>query len=605
MSDSIPSEEKSLQFRVVYQGMNQAYRDTVVNRALNFRDQLSSVANSALNSAIQKSRISVTGFRDPLRAPHTQLRDPVSRALDFYPELAGAMLRAWAESQQTLHDKIVEHLKDTEIEAEYPDFEAGEFRRRWSQSSWQLQTDKFVERNSEDDFNENDVALMLCYVTGRVPLPAGNGEPDEVAGAAGEYLNQFLDFLKALPPTAPEWRERLPNFVESVSVLVKEKESELKWADEFDAILQSVKADFAEMLAFFEQDTEAWRSAKVSQESDKTAALGSVGQLSSLLAEYLPIHDRASGITEERERIRQRDELQTLILETFQAIEELMTAEANYPVTVPSAPPEPATGPVGAAIAPPASSAAGAPVPGSGYPPVASRPEGFAVAEPSQGEHADAADFTALESENRDLRDDADALRAENQNLRDEVEALRTEIYSSQDREDSWRMAYRSAKDGSMEEEEEPLAVVGSVSEAVEMAKSKFRQELLFSPNSESNIDSNPYIFPNKVWEALHWLANTYYPSKMGRLRVTDFDQSIREACGWWYKGDQGETTLSRYEKSYTTRVDGKRYWLAEHIGKGTNFDARYTIRIAFDWDRERRQVIVGYIGRHQQTDAS
>ena len=46
-------------------------------------------------------------------------------------------------------------------------------------------------------------------------------------------------------------------------------------------------------------------------------------------------------------------------------------------------------------------------------------------------------------------------------------------------------------------------------------------------------------------------------------------------------------------------------YTLVEHIGKGTTFDARYTIRIAFDWDRDRRQVIVGYIGRHQQTDAS
>ena len=166
-------------------------------------------------------------------------------------------------------------------------------------------------------------------------------------------------------------------------------------------------------------------------------------------------------------------------------------------------------------------------------------------------------------------------------------------------------MAYRSAMDGSLEEEEDVPIAADSVSEAVEMAKSKFRQELLFSPNSESNIESNPYIYPNKVWEALQWLANTYYPSKLGRLRVTDFDQSIREACGWWYKGDQGETTLSRYEKSYTTRVDGKRHWLAEHIGKGTSFDARYTIRIAFDWDRDRRQVIVGYIGRHQQTDAS
>jgi hypothetical protein len=62
---------------------------------------------------------------------------------------------------------------------------------------------------------------------------------------------------------------------------------------------------------------------------------------------------------------------------------------------------------------------------------------------------------------------------------------------------------------------------------------------------------------------------------------------------------------VSRYRKSYTARAYGKTYRLEEHIGKGTNFDARYTIRIAFDWDDDLRQVIIGYIGRHQQTDAS
>ena len=166
-------------------------------------------------------------------------------------------------------------------------------------------------------------------------------------------------------------------------------------------------------------------------------------------------------------------------------------------------------------------------------------------------------------------------------------------------------MAYRTAKGVTLEEVEVPSPVVESVHDAVEMARALFRQELVFAPNSESSIEENPFRDPGKVWDALQWLATTYYSSKMGRLRITDFDQSIKEACGWWYKGDQGETTVSRYRDSYTARVDGKRYTLVEHIGKGTTFDSRYTIRIAFNWDRERRQVIIGYIGRHQQTDAS
>ena len=599
MPDSGPSDDKSLQFIAVYEVMNPAYRDEVVSRALGFRGQLSSDANNALNSAIQKSRIRVTGYRDPLRAPHTLLRDPISQALDFQPELAGALLRAWAESQQTLHDKIVEHLESAGLEAEYPDFQAGRFRKRWPPNSWRSQRDKFIQGNAEGNFSEDDAVLMLCYVTGRVPTRPGEGEPDKVPGSVADYLDQFLQYLKGMPAAAPEWQEVLPNFVESVSSLIQDKESELKWADDFDATVQSVRIEFSELLEFFEQDTEKWKAARVSQGSQNSTALHSSERLWSLLAEYLPIHDRASGISEERERIRKRNELLPVILETIQAIDSLMTDEADYTEGgLPTFPELHSAVETSAPVAPPQD---------HDLIPATSRQEAFSVPDPSHGEHPapNAEEFSALQSENRGLRDDATALRSENQDLRDEVEALRTELFSSQEMEESWRMAYRSVMDGSLEEEEEAPLVVGSVSEAVEMAKSSFRQELLFSPNSESNIESNPYIYPDKVWEALQWLANTYYPSKLGRLRITDFDQSIREACGWWYKGDQGETTLSRYEKSYTTRVDGKRHWLAEHIGKGTSFDARYTIRIAFDWDRERRQVIVGYIGRHQQTDAS
>ena len=606
MPESGLTDDKSLQINAVYEAINPTYRDEVVSRALGFREQLSNDANINLNSAIQKSRIRAPGYRDPLRAPHTLLRDPISQALDFQPDLAGAVLWAWAESQQTLHDRIVEHLKDAGLEAEYPDFHAGKFRKRWPQNSWRSQRDRFIQGDAEGNFSEDDVALMLCYVTGRVPIRPGESELDKVAGSLADYLDQFLEYLKEMPATASEWREVLPNFIESVSSLVQVKESELKWADDFDATVRSVRIEFSELLEFFEQDTERWKAARVSSASENATALRSAERLWTLLAEYLPIHDRAAGISEERERIHKRDELLPVILKTIETIDSLMTDEAGYGDTKPLPPELRAASEVFLTAS---LDTSGLVVSAHDHDPIpaTSLQEAFSIPDPSRAEQigTNAEEFSALQSENQGLRNHASALRSENQDLRDEVEALKTELFSSQEMEESWRMAYRSVMDGSLEEEEAAPLVVESVREAVEMAKFSFRQELLFSPNSESNIESNPYIYPNKVWEALQWLANSYYASKLGRLRITDFDQSIREACGWWYKGDQGETTLSRYEKSYTTRVDGKRHWLAEHIGKGTSFDARYTIRIAFDWDRERRQVIVGYIGRHQQTDAS
>jgi hypothetical protein len=72
-----------------------------------------------------------------------------------------------------------------------------------------------------------------------------------------------------------------------------------------------------------------------------------------------------------------------------------------------------------------------------------------------------------------------------------------------------------------------------------------------------------------------------------------------------WYKTSQHDTTMTTYRNSYTTRVGGRTVWLREHIGKGASLDPRRTIRIAFDWDRGLRKVIIGYIGRHQKTAAS
>ena len=140
--------------------------------------------------------------------------------------------------------------------------------------------------------------------------------------------------------------------------------------------------------------------------------------------------------------------------------------------------------------------------------------------------------------------------------------------------EESWRLAYLSSKGGVHDAIADTPREIESVNAAVEAAKERFKGQLTFAPNSESEIEGNPFIRPEKVWEALQWLATTYYKSKMGQLRVTNFDQSVKEACGWWYKGDQGETTMTRYRNSYTTHAHGRTYQLAEHIGKGTNFDA-------------------------------
>ena len=129
------------------------------------------------------------------------------------------------------------------------------------------------------------------------------------------------------------------------------------------------------------------------------------------------------------------------------------------------------------------------------------------------------------------------------------------------------------------------------VTEAVESARERFAGRLLFQLNSGSALEGNSFKWPDRFWRALEWLATSYYDSRTGLAAITDLDESCRSASGMWYKSSQHDVTMASYRNWYTTKVGGRNIWLQEHIGKGTGFDPRRTIRIAFDWDRALQQV--------------
>ena len=607
-------------------------RSAIVSRVLNEFPSLPVAARNTLRSAVNEHVTpSSGGFRRgqagrALGSSGFLLQEPVSQAILSSGALASAVLQSWSESHSQLKEAVERHLTGRGLTTPGPNLQGKAFRGFWPVDQWEVEREAFA-HTYNDDFDKDDVALMMCYVSGNFPKAAESEPASGASGSLNDVLSISLSRLRELPATAPEWERQIPDYIASVSRLVEEKAAQLRWTEEFDSSIGETRETYGELLGFFEYDTHQWAGARVSQDADPVAALKLAATLKAQLAEYLPIHERAASISEELERGKRRGELQPAIIETLRTISALMTGDANVPEphlprprpaaptpaekdaspvqetkveSVPHRPTHVAQTPipdhqsVQSQLAPQSLSTTASAV--KPAPPAASRKKEYST---------DDDKISVLQTENVGLRENEQALRSENQDLRDEVETLKTELFGSQEREDSWRMAYRAVMDGSHEEVGVPPPLVESVLDAVEMAKGRFRQELLFAPNSESSIEDNPFIDSLRVWEALEWLGTTYYASRMGRLRVTDFDLSIKEACGWWYKGDQGETTVSRYEKSYTTRVDGKRYTLVEHIGKGTTFDARYTIRIAFDWDKDKRQVIVGYIGRHQQTDAS
>ena len=206
------------------------------------------------------------------------------------------------------------------------------------------------------------------------------------------------------------------------------------------------------------------------------------------------------------------------------------------------------------------------------------------------------ADYIALKSEHEKEVESLQSLLHEHQ---DEIEKLHKET-------ERWRRHYieEASKGAATAGENEDLSIE-SVNDAVELAKERFDDKLIFQLNGKSRVEDNPFIHPKAVWDALQWLAITYYEARMGEISLTNPDVSIRKACKWWYKGHQSDITMNKYEDWYTTRVGNKIHWLKKHIGTGSSKDARYTIRVAFDWDKSKERVVIGFIGQHQQTDAT
>ncbi|MDE2723144.1 MAG: hypothetical protein OXI59_07185, partial [Gemmatimonadota bacterium] len=141
----------SLQMSEIFGFMNPEYHETVVKRALDSRDKVSKEARGSLNSAIN-STVKVPQFpKEPARAPTPYLMEQILKAVTQSDELAGAVLKVWAESHDALGTVVVKHLEDLAMPTECPDFSGNRFRGTWFSDVWTHETDKILERHGEFD----------------------------------------------------------------------------------------------------------------------------------------------------------------------------------------------------------------------------------------------------------------------------------------------------------------------------------------------------------------------------------------------------------------------------------------------------------------------
>ena len=555
----------------LFNSMEKDFGESVVKRALTGQLQVSGETRAAFRRAVG-AYVTVDGFRNSELAPPPLLQEPVWQWARHRDDLAGAVIKVWAESQLPLKERVDGYLRDLGLLNGEPDYSAHRISLVHSDPTWGEALDGLADQNP--DVSRDDLFLMSTYISGRV-AHTSEDEPEQVESPVtlpvsedlSEAFQTVLDLLHMLTPDAPEWEQGVAEFVGAIGEIEEEKQAVAKAVAELDAEVMTVAQQHGELLAFFEWDAEGKLKERPHPWADMEAARAATKKLTDLLREYALVHPIAAVRSEEAQRGPRRTEMQQRIDEALAQFEAL---EVQVPPTVAggggkTADADPAIEPVQPLIS---------------------------------GE-----ELASLRAENERLAAANRSLVSDNDALREKANQITSELGESRNLAENWRVSYQESQRSWALMPVEPLPEFQSIEQAVRLAQQKFNDRLSFQLIAKSDTGI-PFDNPRQVWDALEWLATTYYDAKTGGSGETDLDLSLRQVCGWHYTSAQSPVTMGQYREYYEVWLRGRKRELAEHIGTGNGYH-RGTIRIAFLWDADEKKLVVGYIGRHQRTDAS
>ena len=593
--------------------------EAVVRETLECRLQLQAGVRDVLNRALD-THVRVDGFRSACSAPSSIILRQVCGLVQSTPPLAAPILRAWYETHHELRSAVAALLQEREILVRASHSLTEPLQVVFGGSPVAQALPDCAE--SLPEYDQDKVALMLQLLAGKAlgkgseapktgPADPGpvdihddpvnghrinadpvDGDPVNDDPVVSQVLQTALELLAQMPPTAPEWEAVIPGFSDSLVNLIAAKQAEREAAGNLGELLAAIQEEHAGLLDFFQCDTGNWQLEAGEPGSPFLQIQEHASRFKELLDEYAPLHDRAPIAAEEMARAKRRMELLPIILEANGAMQRMFNGVDTI-VLGEDQQSEDDSEPVCSGASITGGGTALTSLAGGAIDPVV--PFG-AISQ------CDITNHLLLRLQYQELEQDNDDLEHENESLKAQVKELEQQLYKTRTHQESlrWAMAYRDNP-----EETEELNDLVNVGAAVVLAMERYPGQLLFQLNSDSDAGDSAFKWPNQVWNALRWLATDYFSSHLGGHPIPNIDEACRQACGMWYKTSQHENTMTQFRESYTTQVDGRLIWLGEHIGKGNSFDPRRTIRIAFDWDRHLQKVVVGYIGRHQRTNAS
>ena len=537
-------------------------RKRIVESVFESWNRLSKDAHKSLRMAVGTPN----GFRRGKDLPIAMLKSESHSLAKQFPDFfSEVIMPAWVEASPELLKLTADHMKDRPPPAD--DAKTLDEYCNGQAEALSVKNGKY----ERDDFL---VMVRYCAADADPSLYAEGDEADggaSYAGVTGIGILQFLMWLESLPADSSEWDDLVPRFAQDITSLILRKEDERSNLAAMTSMLTDIKAAHAEALEFFQADTSDWSDSKAAWVESRETLWQQAKSLKQAFEEYAEATRSGGNLAEERRLREQREQLEKAIESRVKRINELLQEAESPAESVRSMSLQDFI---------------------AGLEEIAN--------EVIRGESATDGEDNPEEGSGADYSQERDTLKERLARLEEKNREMEGEVHRLQRQVTLWRSSYETERQSRDDSEPDPIpAEFTSVAHVLQVAEKRFADRLLFKFNSASD-SSHPYDYPADVWNALEWLATTYYDSRTGANSVPNLDDSLREVSRFHYTPFQSNNTIGMYPESYFARVDGHKIPLKEHIGAGVDRKPTNTIRIAFNWDKQSDKVIVGYIGLHQ-----
>jgi hypothetical protein len=170
-----------LPFHAINDFMRPDFRLAVVRAALQAAPGMPDDLRQPLDRLVKKA-VKVPGFRDGSKAPTPLKVRPTAEAFEKSPDLVGAVLAVWAQSNPGLGQQVYDLL--VEKGWEVLPLEANRAKLPGFMPAWPKGQDfealnqAFHEKYPQAEAANDDISLMVVWVSGRLPY-ATEGEDEQ------------------------------------------------------------------------------------------------------------------------------------------------------------------------------------------------------------------------------------------------------------------------------------------------------------------------------------------------------------------------------------------------------------------------------------------